>query len=516
MKSIFNRKFYLILGFIFLAELLSFFCYLFPNFNNFIFLIIIFFVLILTIIKLEYGLWFIFAELFIGSKGYLFFFENNDLAISIRIALWLVIIAIWFEKVCLNWIKNKKLQIKFLNSSYVFYFLIFFFFIFLSIINGFLNNNNFSNIFFDFNNWLYFILIFPIYAVALSASNKIENFSNDQNIKLTEFNNIYFLKIIIKIFIASMVLVGVKTFFLLFVFSHNIININIQLYRWVHNTGIGEITKMSGGFYRIFFQSHIFILIGFFILLIFFAEIVKKNKLNKKNFIFYLLSFSFLISIVLISFSRSFWVGIIIGLLFYGFIVLRFYNWKVFLKANGILLISGIISILFIASIVKFPFPSPIGDFNTTELLSKRATQINNEAGVSSRWSLLPVLWKEIKKAPILGKGFGTTLTYKSNDPRILQSNLTGEYTTYAFEWGWLDVWLKLGIFGLLSYLALIFKMIYDGLRSKEKILYGMAIGLFVIFSVNIFSPYMNHPLGIGYLLIFIVMLQNSSYIKSI
>ena len=55
-----------------------------------------------------------------------------------------------------------------------------------------------------------------------------------------------------------------------------------------------------------------------------------------------------------------------------------------------------------------------------------------------------------------MGRGFGATVTYQTRDPRILADNGSGEYTTYAFEWGWLDIWLKLGIFGLAAYFLLI------------------------------------------------------------
>jgi len=294
---------------------------------------------------------------------------------------------------------------------------------------------------------------------------------------------------------------------------------------------------MQGGFYRIFFQSHIFVLIGLFVFILLLTQIVnQKDKYDKKILTSYFLLLASFLSIILISFSRSFWVGLIIGLLFYyftphlsssfvidknfsnkkysnilkkgaGFIILLFYktSWKKLLKLSGTLLICAIMSIGLIIAIVKFPYPNPTGGFSTAELLSERAGQISGEAGASSRWALLPELWDEIKQSPILGQGFGATVTYKSSDPRVLESSPTGEYTTYAFEWGWLDIWLKLDLLGLISYLALLAKIIIDGIfrnKAKDKIIYGLTIGLIVISAVSIFSPYMNHPLGIGYLIL--------------
>ncbi|MBU4346945.1 O-antigen ligase family protein [Patescibacteria group bacterium] len=491
---LFNKIFRKTLLFIFLAELLSFFGYLLPEFNKIGFLIIASLALILSLIKLEYGLWMLLAELFIGSKGYLFFFEHEGVIISIRIALWLVVMAVWLGQAISAWIKDKKLNIEFARSPYFPYFGALFIFIGFGLISGFLNHNEFSDIFFDFNGWLYFALVFPVYSII----NKTPRSSEELPKPVLS---------IFQIFTASITWLCAKTFLLLFIFSHNIIGIIYELYGWTRDSGVGEITQMQGGFYRVFFQSHIFALIGFFIFLLLILN-KQKEKQEKKLLIFCFLLLTLLLSVILISFSRSFWIGLAVGLLIYWLVNLLVYRvgWKKFFINNGILLFSAILSIGIIIAVVKFPYPKPIGGFSTTDLLSERAGQITGEAGVSSRWSLLPELWNEIKQAPILGQGFGAAVTYKSSDPRVLQSNLDGEYTTYAFEWGWLDIWLKLGFLGMLSYLILIGKICYDGIiqnyNAKQKIYSGLIIGLFVIAVVSIFSPYMNHPLGIGYLIL--------------
>jgi len=156
-----------------------------------------------------------------------------------------------------------------------------------------------------------------------------------------------------------------------------------------------------------------------------------------------------------------------------------------------------------------FPWPTTLGGFNATALLSDRATGLTGEAGASSRWQLLPPLWQEIKQAPIMGQGFGATVTYLTSDPRVLAASPSGVYTTYAFEWGWLDVWLKLGILGLLAYLILFAKIIFAGLKINTALSLSLTGGLIILAAVNIFSPYVNHPLGIGYLLIAAAMMDS-------
>lgn len=536
---LFGKIFKTALLFIFLAELLSLFGYLLPTYNTVCFLVIVTLVLILSLHKFEYGLGTLLAELFIGSKGYLFYFEYGGLVISIRMALWLIIMSVWLTNFIIGLIKRKEAKPPVGNlASYSFlpYFLILFIFIAWGLVSGFLNHNSFNNIFFDFNGWLYFTLIFPIYSII--KNNKYfdtAKYHSEQTSQKQQFNTAKHqseakpmyspINTILQIFTAAIIWLSVKTFFLLFAFSHNMTGIIYELYRWVRTSGVGEITQIQGGFYRIFFQSHIFVLIGFFVFLMFInrngdkkgakpprrAEGAKFPIGSLAPDRFFLLLTLFL-SVILISFSRSNWVGLAIGLLLYGFIILWLYNWKKLLKISGVLIISLILSVAFIVAVVKFPFPAPVGGFATTQLLSKRASQLAGEAGVSSRWALLPAVWTKIKKAPIAGLGFGATATYSTSDPRIRQTNLTGQYTTYAFEWGWLDIWLKLGLLGLLAYLVLLVKICITGIASlrllgqngneKYKIISGLAIGLAMVAVVSIFSPYLNHPLGIGYLLL--------------
>ncbi|MFH0955856.1 MAG: O-antigen ligase family protein [Candidatus Falkowbacteria bacterium] len=502
--------------FIILAEILSFLGYYYQLINFIAFFVIALLVLILSLYRLKYGLYVLLAELLVGSFGYLFYFENGGLKISIRIALWLIIISVWLAKVIVKLIKTKKLELDFFRSSYFYYFLALFIFIALGIINGFLKNNSLNNIFFDANNWLYFLLIFPIFSILPAGNN---------------------LKIIKQIFLVSIGWLSFKTIILAYFFSHSFNFFILDLYLWVRRSGVGEITQVAPGFSRIFMQSHIFVLIGFFILLFYLlkltAVIARSDSdeaisrtppeheiaalppvaRNDKKWLFVSCYFllTLLLSTIIISFSRSFWLGLAAG----GFFVWLAAIFKLkadlkkFITFNLMAMAAIILSLALTFLIIKFPYPAPAGGFDAANLLSDRATQITNEAGASSRWQLFPPLWQKIKTAPILGQGFGATVTYKSNDPRVLATNSKGEYTTYAFEWGWLDIWLKLGVLGLLAYLILFIKIIFDGFKIGSHYSLSLAAGLVVVLAVNIFSPYANHPLGIGYLMIATMMMEN-------
>ena len=86
-----------------------------------------------------------------------------------------------------------------------------------------------------------------------------------------------------------------------------------------------------------------------------------------------------------------------------------------------------------------------------------------------------------------------------SNDPRIRAEFPDGRYTTSAFEWGYLDIWLKIGLLGLLAYLILIVKIARESLKAGllGEILF---IALTALVITHTFSPYLNHPLGIGFI----------------
>ena len=114
---------------------------------------------------------------------------------------------------------------------------------------------------------------------------------------------------------------------------------------------------------------------------------------------------------------------------------------------------------------------------------------------------------EEIWQAPIIGSGFGETVTFISDDPRLRAVNPSGEVTTYRFEWGYHDLWLKMGILGLLGFGWLLVTVVSVSLKSALRrdqhfwIVVGLASGVVMFYATHIFSPYLNHPIGLGFLI---------------
>lgn len=495
----FGNKFKLTLLLIFFFELLSLLGHFVVVFNLVGFFVAILALIILSIKDLRYGLYFLFAELFIGSFGRLFAIEIFNFSLSIRIAIWLSIMIIWIIKSSSIFINTKSCPVQIIFKSKRFQiFIPLFLFIVWGFINAFLNQNLLSNIINDANAWVYFSIIIPIF-----YSFKKETIYS-----------------IMEIFLASVIWISVKSFFVLFIFSHKMFFSMSELYIWIRDTRIGEITSMESGFVRIFFQSHIYVLIATFIIFLIVSNIIIKNKsffINREKRI-KVFSLSFLLSLFLavdlLNQSRSNWVGLFVGISICFLFILFHYGWRKMAMSIFLFFCTFALSLIMIVFTVKFPFPKPDTNFNTSTMLSERSSKIKDEAGASSRFALLPKLWDEIKSAPILGKGFGSTVEYKSSDPRVLENNPDGLYTTFTFEWGWLDIWLKLGLFGFLAYLYLLLYILIDffkRIKQGDILQIGFFVGLIVISCVSFFSPYMNHPLGIGYLILAVTILSKKN-----
>ena len=90
-KKYFKIAFYSII----LIEFFSLYAFAFPLLNKIFFILILLGVLFLAWRNLFYGVLIILSELIIASKGYLFYFEAGEKAISIRIGLFAVVMSVF-------------------------------------------------------------------------------------------------------------------------------------------------------------------------------------------------------------------------------------------------------------------------------------------------------------------------------------------------------------------------------------------------------------------------------------
>lgn len=256
------------------------------------------------------------------------------------------------------------------------------------------------------------------------------------------------------------------------------------LYTWVRRSGLGEITHAKANVYRIFLASQIMLLP---------AWLHRYDRATKDLRPFTLRVWGGWIAVgiaLIISLSRSFWVGFAVGAAAIGLQALmqvpsdgrKKQLWRVF--GRPLLAIVGAIACL---SLV-YSAPAVSARLNA------------GEAAASSRRDLLPVMLAGIKRHAVLGSGFGATLTYQTKDPRIVQKT-GGTYTTYAFEWGWLDIWYKFGILGVAAIVWVLASLIIRSARAAVPAWGFVAGTVIALAAVHVFTPYLNHPLGIGILI---------------
>ena len=479
-KKYFKNKYFLTFGIIFLLETLSFLGYLNGAINVFAFMALVVAFALLCVYRFPAALFVSLAELIIGSKGYLFYFDLNGRQISIRIAFWAVLMLFWLLNFARKYFTDRqKALAPYKNFSFSKKYFFLAAFVVLSVGIALVKHNAFSNWFFDFNAWIYFLVLLPWLDYFGQTGKRKEIWQN-----------------IFAVSVAAVSWLALKSLVMLFIFTHFSFESVYSLYRWIRTTGVGEVTLMPNGAYRVFFQSQIYLLFSWF-----FAFFIFSSVKEKKSKILAALALIISSAVIILSFSRSFWVGMLGGGLAAAIISFVHLPWRQWLKSWVWTVLLAALGFALVMGLAKFPFPQPTKDFSASSLTSR--AEINpNEAATASRWALLPELWKKIKSGPIFGSGFGATVTYQASDPRILEIDPSGTYTTYAFEWGWLDLWLKLGFFGVLSYIFLLLVIQKDNLKSKTAPGRAFVAALIALTTLNVFTPYLNHPLGIMFIIL--------------
>ena len=442
------------------AELFSWLAFNFTFLSLWFLLLVFALTIFLGFLKEEYLLFIPLAELFWGSLGHSFDYQGFGL----RLFIFGAIILVFFFK---NILRIKKLRL-FRDKGLLLIFSGILFFLIASSLVAYFNGHLWQNIFFDINAYLY-IFYLPVW--------------------LEIYQPRYFSQVL-EILKAASLVVAVKVLLVFHLFSQNYNSFDLNnLYKWIRDTRTGEITPFGNNFSRVFFQAHFYLLVAWFLL--FFRQL--KDFWNKQNFLILIF-----VSIALfISLSRSLWLG--------GGLAFLFLLVYIFLSNKKLLLSALLLSIfLCLTSLLTIGVFFNLPKFNSLNIFQQRSLDLG-EPALSSRQQLLGPLWQEIKQSPFLGHGFGKELTYQSSDPRIKnENNPEGWYTSYAFEWGWLDIWLKGGLFFLLLFivwLSLIFIRAYNSFKRANFSALFLLPAVFSLIIVHFFSPYINHPLGLGLLI---------------
>ena len=396
-KQFFGREFsigLIVIGFLYVFALAGYFL----GFNEFLLLVLALATLFLTLANFEFGICLAFLELFSSPHGQLLSTEIFGFDISLRMAI--------FAAVMLGWgthLIQKRTKFVFDERGRIFAIL------FVAIIIGFIFgalNNPIKDVFSDGNAYFYLLYLLPILSVRWTSKKQ---------------------KNLLQLFAAGAVFSVAITFISLYIFSHFNEAVLQVSYGFLRDLRIAEITDLGSGFYRVFQQTHFFVIA---LLLFIGSMILQRARFSKVSF----LATSIGLSIVLLSLSRSFWAGALVSLIV--LIVLGLIAFKPRIKSlarlSGLSFASCLGAIGIILIVVMFPLPQKnISGSDLASVLAKRATETDDVA-VSSRWKLLDPMIDQIRTNPLAGSGFGTEVTFESDDPRVRELNETGTWSTYA------------------------------------------------------------------------------------
>lgn len=396
------------------------------------------------------------AELVVGSKGYLLFLTYGGKEISIRMFLFLVVMVAAMPTILRQW---KNLRQNVISTPL----LLFVGWLVCSLGIALLRGVSFSGIYTDVNAWLYLALL-PAWWTLLRR---------DSSWRLR----------VLTIVLAGATIIGLKSWLMVLLFGQELDSIR-QVYTWIRNTGVGEITYINANVFRVFFQSQIFSL------LVFCSTIIMFIQEKTPRWVIWPLAMSALG--VYISLSRSFWLGLGVALIVLVAWLIKRRSWGS-LRRLWIIFPLGIFAWAMMVWALSWPYFNLSGGRANTVVARLQGSGSLDAA--TSRANQIKPLFTAIAKHPLIGSGFGTTVTYFSTDPRS-----RGVYTTAAFELGYLDLWLKIGFVGLMLYAVWILGL---WRRTSRTPWAGMFLvsGLALVV-VNLTSPYLNHPLGLGWLML--------------
>lgn len=438
-----------------------------------------------TIWRPTFGLGLLSFELLIGSKGGWLKVGSdavNDGGIGIRIGFFAAFFVGWAVYLLRNKIFSRLSAL--LRERWLWPYLAMAVMLFCGLLRGWQQGNASVFIAGDANAWGYLLLLLPVVALSQQASQRfwIE------------------LRPALK---AGIVALTVLTLVLFVLFGRVLpfpADALETIYLWIRQSGLGEITRTAYRVSRIFLQSQFLLLPAWLWLLV--EGFFDRRPLAWRRWVSWIL----LGAAILVSFSRSFWLALAVASVAVALSAAwegrKAFSWALVrrLFVRPALALGGSLTLLF--SVASFSLVGVIG-----------GRFVTNEPAVASRWDLLPIMREGIRLHPILGSGFGATLTYPTSDPRLVEKGMA-LYTTYAFEWGWLDAWYKLGIFGVLPLLIVLGSLSVRARNlvvSSRLFIWGSVLLLAV---THVFTPYLNHPIGIGLLIFLEIFLQKEKHLQ--
>lgn len=404
-------------------------------------------------------------ELIVGTQGNLFFANLGSVKLSIRMVLFVAFLLSWLVR------RRKELKSLFALSIIRWWLALTALFIFSALV-GLISGNGVKQIFLDGNGYLFFLLLPPVIDVVRAFP--------EQRLKIFKRISPAFLWLFI------------ETLIIFFIFTQRFAGIS-NLYLWYQWSRAAEIASLPSGMSRVFMQSQIYvaiILLGMWV-------ISATQHLKRKETMRLVFFGSIAMAVTLISGSRSIWVGSLAGLVLVSCFLIYF-KIATIRKLTATFIVFILMAGLGFGLMYTLSIPVTNRNRVNGNIVKDRTSQVG-DAGTISRMQLLQPLIQASLRRPIIGSGFGATISYTTADQRAIAASGGTTYTTFSFEWGWLDIIYKFGLGGLIIFVGFFWQIVRDLLVTKKRPVTMLALGSLVsLLFVHAFTPYVNHPLGIG------------------
>lgn len=458
--------------------------------------------------ELRLGVLIAFAEIFVGGHGHLFAMTVGGFSVSLRMAIFGAVMAAWLWQLWTGRITVRR------NVWRELPFVILMIAIFSAFIQGVVANGA-GAAFDDMNGYMSILYLLPLMSIEWTGKAK---------------------RSLLQMFAGSTIWIAAFSLALLYIFTHVDGKTLHVLYAFVRDSRLAEVTLQvidnkgadwevllnrvgtvadSDYFYRIFMPAQSTVMMA--LLLCWSAMLFMYRDQRLPAAVGWGMVASY--AVLFMSLSRSFLLGAFVGMVMLWIIsLIRERKRWVTIRRSLLCAVYAAVSLAVVWALVAVPFPTR-PDLTDASFYETSSNTGRTEA-VVSRWTLLDPMMEAIAESPLIGQGFGATVTYTSSDPRIINET-GGAYTTYRFEWGWHDIWMKMGFFGLLAFLTYLVILtlttrFHVRKHSQDWLTFGLFAGILALFVTHIFSPYLNHPIGIAWMLFVLPFLDTPGWGKTI
>ncbi|MBT4857364.1 hypothetical protein HON52_04240 [Candidatus Uhrbacteria bacterium] len=447
-------------------------------------------VFILSQRSLLTGLAIAFIEIFVGGHGHLLDVDLLGFSVSLRMVLFGAVMSAWLW----NWWRGEIKLHRDVWRELPFVILL------IALVGGFIQGvfaNGAGAAFDDVNAYMTLAYLLPVMSIEWTSKSK---------------------RVLLQAFAGSAIWIIGFSLLLLYVFTHvdgDTLNV---LYTFVRDSRLAEVTLQvdyDTFFYRVFMPAQS---TAVMVLLLSWGAMLFSYRSERLPDLVGWAAIGSL-AVLFMSMSRSFLLGAFAAMcVMWVVALLRERRRWVTLKRSIWMSVCAAVALVAVYALVTVPIPTR-PDL-TDASFYETSSQTGRGEAVVSRWALLDPLMQSISQSPLVGQGFGATITYESSDPRIIDET-GGEYTTYRFEWGWHDIWLKMGLLGIIAF-AVYFAILVLSARyhaskhSQSWLVIGLASSVFALFVAHTFSPYLNHPIGVMWMLFVLPFLDTRGWGKVI